>query len=255
MNDITAPALETRSLSKRLDGTWVLSNVSVTVPKGQIVAVFGPSGAGKSMFVHVVSGLLRPSAGRVLIDGLDLTGARPWTVAAAGVARTFQTGPPFPEMTALDGVAFGAMHGRRRIRSRRRALSIAAEMLVRVGFRALPSTESRDLSVADTKRLEVARAIAQDPSLLILDEVMTGLHGKEVDELVEFILSLRRDGMTVISVEHVLKAVLEMADQIMALGDGRVLMVGDPYETLSDPRVIEPYLGERYARYWGRRWY
>jgi branched-chain amino acid transport system ATP-binding protein len=244
---VSPAALETQHLNRRFGGLHAVNDLSVAVPQGQVLGVMGPNGAGKSTFINLVTGHLRPTTGRVLVFGADLTGAKPWQVAAAGVARTFQIVKPFWEMTARENVAIGAMFGREPTRSRQAALAIADEMLDRTSFTAAHTALPSELSVADARRLELARALALRPRLLLLDEVMAGVRGAEIDRYLELIHGLRADGLTIVVVEHVMKAILSISDQVLVLHQGRMLSLGQPHAILSDPEVIEAYLGERYA--------
>lgn len=184
----------------------------------------------------------------MLAYGTDITGKRPWQVAAAGVARTFQIVKPFRGMTAQENVAISAMYGRVPLRSRKAALAAADEALEQVGFTAAHTATPNELSVADARRLELARALALRPRLLLLDEVMAGLRGAEIDRCLELVHRLREAGMTIVVVEHLMKAILSVSDQVLVLHQGRQLILGEPRVVLSDTRVVEAYLGERYVR-------
>ncbi|GAA5180217.1 ABC transporter ATP-binding protein [Rugosimonospora acidiphila] len=248
MNTPTTPALQIRNLSRRFGGLAALSDLSFTLAPGQILGVIGPNGAGKSTFINLVTGHLRPSTGQVLVHGADLTGKRPWRVAAAGVARTFQIVKPFRGMTARENVAISAMYGPTPRRSKRAALAVADEALERTGFTAAHTATPNELSVADARRLELAKALALRPRLLLLDEVMAGLRGKEIDRCLELVHRLREEGMTIVVVEHLMKAILSVSDQVLVLHQGRLLILGEPHAVLSDDRVIEAYLGQRYVQ-------
>jgi len=242
------PVLETRGLGRRFGGLQAVSDVSFSVPEGQVLGVIGPNGAGKSTFINLVTGHIKPTEGRVLIDGKDLTGARPWTIAHARVARTFQIVKPFRGMTVRENVAVGVLYGPRGVKVMSQALNAADEVLEEVGMAGLGDRPPGELSVADARRLEFAKALALRPRLLLLDEVMAGLRHTEIEPSLELIRSLRARGITVIVVEHVMKAILAVSDQVLVLHQGQVLTSGDPHEVLSDPRVIEAYLGQRYAK-------
>jgi len=242
------PVLETRGLGRRFGGLQAVSDVSFSVPEGQVLGVIGPNGAGKSTFINLVTGHIKPTEGRVLIDGKDLTGARPWTIAHARVARTFQIVKPFRGMTVRENVAVGVLYGPRGVKVMSQALNAADEVLEEVGMAGLGDRPPGELSVADARRLEFAKALALRPRLLLLDEVMAGLRHTEIEPSLELIRSLKARGITVIVVEHVMKAILAVSDQVLVLHQGQVLTSGDPHEVLSDPRVIEAYLGQRYAK-------
>jgi len=242
------PVLETRGLGRRFGGLRAVSDVSISVPEGQVLGVIGPNGAGKSTVINLVTGHLKPSEGQVLIDGKDLTGAQPWTIAHARVARTFQIVKPFRGMTVRENVAVGVLYGPRGVNVMSQALKAADEVLEEVGMAGLGDRPPGELSVADARRLEFAKALALRPRLLLLDEVMAGLRHTEIEPSLELIRSLKARGITVIVVEHVMKAILAVSDQVLVLHQGQVLTSGDPREVLSDPRVIEAYLGQRYAK-------
>jgi len=242
------PVLETRGLGRRFGGLQAVSDVSFSVAGGQVLGVIGPNGAGKSTFINLVTGHIKPTEGRVLIDGKDLTGARPWVIAHAGVARTFQIVKPFRGMSVRENVAIGILYGSNPTSVMSKALSAADEVLEEVGIAGLGDRPPGELSIADARRLEFAKALALQPRLLLLDEVMAGLRHTEIEPSLELIRKLKARGITIIVVEHVMKAILAVSDQVLVLHQGKVLTSGEPREVLSDPRVIEAYLGHRYAK-------
>ena len=244
--------LEVRGVSRRFGGLAALSDVSLTVPEGRTLGVIGPNGAGKSTFVNVVTGHLKPTSGRVLIDGHDLTGARPWTIAKAGVARTFQVVKPFRGMTVRENVVVAAVYGTYGTDGRNRTTAAARraadEILERVGLDGHADRAPAELPVAIARRLELARALALRPRLLLLDEVLAGLRPAEIGPALELIRGLAADGMTIVIVEHVVRAIVAVSDEVLVLHEGKVLTSGTPERVMSDPRVIEAYLGHRYAQ-------
>lgn len=242
------PVLETRGLGRSFGGLKAVSDVSFSVPEGQVLGVIGPNGAGKSTFINLVTGHIRPSEGQVLIDGKDLTGARPWVIAHARVARTFQIVKPFRGMSVRENVAIGILYRPQGTNVMSHALKAADEVLEEVGIAGLGDRPPGELSVADARRLEFAKALALRPRLLLLDEVMAGLRHTEIEPSLELIRSLKARGITIIVVEHVMKAILAVSDQVLVLHQGQVLTFGDPREVLADPRVIEAYLGHKYAK-------
>ena len=242
------PVLETRGLGRRFGGLDAVKDVSLSIPAGQTLGIIGPNGAGKSTFVNLVTGHLRPSSGRILIDGKDLTRARPWTIAHARVARTFQIVKPFRGLTVRENVAIGALYGTGGATVTRHALRTADEVLERVGLTEQASRSPGELTVADARRLELAKALALKPRLLLLDEVMAGLRHSEIEPSLELIGELKAEGMTIVVIEHVMKAILAISDQVLVLHQGQVLTSGEPRKVLSDSRVIEAYLGQRYAK-------
>lgn len=240
--------LEVRNLSKRYSGLWALRDVTFSVAEGQILGIIGPNGAGKSTLINLVTGYLRPTSGQILIGGKDVTGARPWAIAHDRVARTFQIVKPFRGLTVRENVAIGAMHGNDRDRSVVDALATADELLNLVGIAQHAKAAPGQLSVADARRLELAKALACRPRLLLLDEVMAGLRHHEIEAAVELIHRLRDSGITIVAVEHVMKAIISISDHVLVLNHGSILAVGPPRQVLSDERVIEAYLGHRYVR-------
>lgn len=244
--------LEVQGLGRRFGGLAALSDVSLAVPEGRTLGVIGPNGAGKSTFVNVVTGHVKPTSGRVLIDGHDLTGARPWTIAKAGVARTFQVVKPFRGMTVRENVVVAAVYGTYGIDGRTRTTAAARraadEVLERVGLAGHADRAPAELPVAIARRLELARALALRPRLLLLDEVLAGLRPTEIGPALELIRGLAADGMTIVIVEHVVRAIVAVSDDVLVLHEGKVLTSGTPERVMSDPRVIEAYLGHRYAQ-------
>jgi branched-chain amino acid transport system ATP-binding protein len=242
------PVLETRGLGRRFGGLKAVSDVSFSIPEGEVLGVIGPNGAGKSTFINLVTGHIKPTSGRVLINGQDMTGARPWTIAKARVARTFQIVKPFRGMTVRENVAVGVLYGTPGVSAMSKALQEADVVLDRVGIGDLGDRAPGELSVADARRLEFAKALALRPRLLLLDEVMAGLRPGEIEPSLALIRSLKEEGITIVVVEHVMKAILAVSDRVLVLHQGQVLTSGAPRDVLSDPRVIEAYLGQRYAR-------
>jgi branched-chain amino acid transport system ATP-binding protein len=244
---VSEPVLETRGLTRRFGGLNAVSDVSFSVGEGTVLGVIGPNGAGKSTLINLITGHVRPSAGSVLIGGRDMTGHRPWAIARARVSRTFQIVKPFRDLTVRENVAIGSMFGAERAGSARQAIAEADAVIDRVG---LTSKDVRpgELSVADARRLELAKALAMHPRVLLLDEVMAGLRPGEIDAALELIHSLRREGMTILVVEHVMRAIMSVSDTVLVLHEGKELVRGEPEEVVNDPRVIEAYLGEAYAR-------
>ena len=242
------PVLETQGLGRRFGGLRAVADVSFSVPEGQTLGVIGPNGAGKSTFINLVTGHIKPTEGRVLIDGDDLTGARPWVIAKHRVARTFQIVKPFRGMTVRQNVAVGVLYGPDGTGVMHKALETADEVLEQVGLQDRSDRAPGELSVADARRLEFAKALALKPRLLLLDEVMAGLRHSEIEPSLQLINRLKSEGMTILVVEHVMKAILAVSDRVLVLHQGSVLTQGDPKEVLADDRVVEAYLGHRYAQ-------
>jgi branched-chain amino acid transport system ATP-binding protein len=242
--------LSARGLTRRFGGLLAVKDLDIDLYPGRLLGVIGPNGAGKSTAINLLTGHLKPTAGKVLVDGADLTGAKPWRVAHAGVARTFQIVKPFRNMTVLDNVAVAAMFTRREGRRHTVAGARAAaeEALERVGLAGAARLSPGELPVADARRLELAKALAQRPRVLLLDEVLAGLRPGEIEPALRLIGSLRAEGLALLMVEHVIQAITAVADEVLVLHHGEVLTTGEPARVLSDPRVIEAYLGSRWAR-------
>lgn len=234
-------ALEVRGLTMRFGGLRALDDLTFTVRHGSVLGVIGPNGAGKTTLVNVVTGHLRPNAGRIVVNGRDLTAAPPWKLARAGVTRTFQVPRPFEDLTVYDNVALSAMYARRL--RKRAAGPVACKLLERVGLGAFADYPAGQLAVPDSRRLELARALAADPSVLILDEVLAGLAHEELADGLELLLRIKRADMAIVMVEHHMGAVKALCDEVLVLINGRMVNIGPPWTVLADPRVIQAYLG------------
>jgi branched-chain amino acid transport system ATP-binding protein len=239
--------LETRGLTRRFGGVAAVSDLSFSVEQGSVLGVIGPNGAGKSTLINLITGHLKPSGGSVLVDGDDVTGEAPWTIARSRVARTFQIVKPFRNLSVRENVAIGGMYGPERSSSAQEAIANADGALERVGLLDKADAPPGDLSVADARRLELAKALSMKPRLLLLDEVMAGLRPGEIQPALDLIASLREEGVTIIVVEHVMKAIMAVSDSLLVMNEGEELASGDPETVMKDERVIEAYLGQRYA--------
>jgi branched-chain amino acid transport system ATP-binding protein len=240
------PLLAASKLSRRFGGLLAVSDVDLELRPGRLLGVIGANGAGKSTLINMLTGHLQPTSGRVLIDGHDQTGAKPWTIAHAGVARTFQIVKPFREMTVVENVMLGELFGKGSARPAV-ARKAALELMERVGLGGKAELNPAELSVADARRLELARALALRPRVLLLDEVLAGLRPNEIQPAVELIDGLRKEGLALLMVEHVVHAIAAISDEILVLHHGQMLTRGPAAEVLSDDRVIAAYLGSRYA--------
>jgi branched-chain amino acid transport system ATP-binding protein len=238
-------ALVVRNLSKRFGGLRAVQGLSFSVKENETVALIGPNGAGKTTSFNLITGFHRPDEGSVSAFGREIVGLKPYDICAHGLARTFQVAKPFGAMTVLANVMTGAFLRDKKLEVAR---ARAREAIEFVGLSAKEHTPARDLTTIDQRRLEMARALATEPRLLLLDEVMAGLRQTEIEPSLELIRSLKARGITIIVVEHVMKAILAVSDQVLVLHEGKVLTSGDPHEVLRDPRVIEAYLGHRYAK-------
>ena len=236
--------LEGRGLSKRFGGVTALDRVSFSVEEGTIVALIGPNGAGKTTLFNLVAGALKPDSGQVLFAGEEITGLTANVTCRRGLARTFQVTRPFATMTCLENVAVAVVNSPRSRANGNWQVS-AQEYLKAVGLGDLAHIEARHLNVVQKKRLEIARALATKPKLLMLDEVLGGLNTQEIGQAVDFIRRLRDDHhLTVFWIEHVMGAIMRAAERIIVLDQGRRLMEGSPEEVVKDSRVIQAYLGD-----------
>jgi branched-chain amino acid transport system ATP-binding protein len=232
--------LRVERVFKRFGGLLAVDNVSLAVEAGRITALIGPNGAGKTTLFSIISGFLPPSEGRVFHRGADITGMPPHLVARRGIVRTFQIVQPFAGLTVHENIAIGAHLSRR---SRADALAAAAEVASTVGLGDLLGRPAASLTVAGRKRLEVARALAAEPELLLLDEVLAGLNPAEVATMVPIIRGIADSGVTILMIEHVMQAVMRLAEHVFVLAEGRIIAEGAPRVVVDDARVIEAYLG------------
>ena len=234
------PLLRVERVCKRFGGLLAVHDASLTVEAGRITAVIGPNGAGKTTLFSIVSGFLRPSEGRIFYRGTDITGTPPHLLARQGIVRTFQIAQPFAGLTVRENIAVGAHLSRR---SRADALAAAAEIANTVGLGDLLDRPAASLTTAGGKRLEVARALAAGPKLLLLDEVLAGLNPTEVAAMLPIVRALAERGVTILMIEHVMQAVMSLAAQVFVLVEGRIVAEGTPQAVVGNPRVVEAYLG------------
>jgi branched-chain amino acid transport system ATP-binding protein len=234
--------LEVRGVSKAFRGLRAVQDVSFDVAEGAIAAMIGPNGAGKTTCFNVVAGVFRPDAGEVSLGGRRITGFRAHEVCRAGIGRTFQVVKPFPQMTVLDNVVVGALNAVARVTEAQREARRVLELLHLDGK---SGALAASLTLPERKRLEVARAMATRPRLLLLDEVMAGLRPTEVDELVGVFRRINREtGLTILLIEHVMRAVMALAARVVVLNHGEKICDGTPEAVVRDPAVLECYLGE-----------
>jgi branched-chain amino acid transport system ATP-binding protein len=235
-----AELLSLTNLSRAFGGLRAVQDVSLSVPRGSLTALIGPNGAGKTTLFALMSGFLVPDSGTVHFNGQDITGRAPHLNARAGMTRTFQIVQPFAQQTVRENIAVGAhLHEPRRAA----ALAAAEAVAQRVGLADQLDKPAGDLTVAGRKRLELARALATRPQLLLLDEVLAGLNPQEVAEMIPVVRALVAAGVTVFMIEHVMQAVMNLAEQVWVLAQGQLIAHGTPAEVTSDTRVIEAYLG------------
>jgi branched-chain amino acid transport system ATP-binding protein len=234
------------NVSRRFGGLNAVDGVSFSVEKGEIVGLIGPNGAGKTTLINLVTGVHPATAGRVHFEGRDITRARPHQIARHGLARTFQIVQPFPKMTVIDNVAAGALFCGHAA-SVREAQHIAREHLVFTSLADMAERPAASLTLARRKRLELAKSLAMRPRLLMLDEVNAGLNQAEVDDALAIIRKIAEQGVTIIVIEHLMKVVLSISHRLVVLHHGQLIAQGTPREVIDDPRVIEAYLGAKYA--------
>src|ERR1700730_5309466 len=235
-----ADALEIRGLSKKFGGLRAVQDVSFTVKENETVALIGPNGAGKTTSFHLITGFHRPDQGSVLAFGREIVGLKPHDICAHGLARTFQVAKPFGAMTVLDNVMTGAFL---RDRNTAAAREKAREAIEFVGLTARALTAAKDLTTIDQRRLEMARALATQPRILLLDEVMAGLNPSEIDQAVALVGKLSQRGLTIVIVEHVMRAIMAVARHIVVLDHGQKIAEGSPKEIVENPEVVRAYLG------------
>lgn len=236
--------LSVEGVSKSFGGLRAVSGVSFALAEGEMMGLIGPNGAGKTTLFHVISGFLRPDEGRVRYADQDLTGLRPHDICARGMVRTFQVTRPFSRLSVTENVLVGALE---RVAHRREALAVAEEVLALTGLTEKGSQLGHSLTMPDRKRLELARALATRPRVLLLDEVMAGLNPTETARLIELIRSIHRRGITILLIEHVMKAVMALSQRILVLNYGELIAQGSPETIVQNPKVIEAYLGEGYS--------
>jgi len=237
--------LEARGLSRSFGGLQAVAGLDLTVGRGEMLGLIGPNGAGKTTVFNLLSGFLVPDAGEILLDGRSIVGLAPHAICRLGLARTFQIVRPFPRMTVLENVRVGALARHPRASE---ALARARDVVAKVGLGPRERVPAGALTLADRKRLELARALATGPALLLLDEVMAGLNPTEIETIIGLIRSIHESGVSILLIEHNMRAVMALSQRIVVLSFGERIAEGAPVDIANHPKVVEAYLGEEYVR-------
>ena len=236
--------LEINNVSKHFGGLKAVDEVSIKIEKGEILGLIGPNGAGKSTLFNCVAGTYAPTSGSIIFNGQDITGWKPWNICKKRIARTFQIVKPFQTKTVLTNAMVGAFI---RTSNTSEASDRAMEVLKKFNLGSKANILAKNLTIADRKRLEIARAMATEPEMFLMDESMAGLRPNEVDETLDEIRKIRDSGVTIFMIEHIMRAIMSVSDRITVIQFGKKLMDGTPEEVAKDERVIKAYLGESYG--------
>jgi branched-chain amino acid transport system ATP-binding protein len=236
--------LEIDNISKAFGGVQALKKVSFNVNEGEIVGLIGPNGSGKTTLFNVITGFFKPTEGKIRFKGKDITGVKPNVVCHGGIARTFQIVKPFGDLTTLQNIMIGEIYGTKNKESLHQVILESQKILDTVGLRNKENAPAHSLTLAARKKLELGRALATKPELLLLDEVMGGLNQTEIEDIMAYIKKLREGGITIILVEHIMKAVMGVSDRIVVLNVGEKIAEGTPREIVANQQVITAYLGE-----------
>ena len=239
--------LETRGVSKNFGGIKAVSNVTFNLRSGEIVGLIGPNGAGKTTLVNLLTGVLTPNSGQILFKGEDVTSQRPYQAARRGISRTFQIVQPFPGMTVLENVTAGVIFAAGTTKNLSEAQDIAMEHLRFVGLESLASKPAQTLTLPSRKRLELAKSLAMNPKVLMLDEVNAGLNTAEIEQALDLIRQIAARGITILIIEHLMKVVLTLSSRILVLHHGELISEGSAKDVVNDPKVIEAYLGSKFS--------
>lgn len=238
------PILEGENVTKHFGGLAAVSDVGFAVEPGEVVGLIGPNGAGKTTLFNLISGALAPKAGAIRFQGQKIDGLKPNRICKMGLARTFQSVKVFGNLPVVENILLGALFGTSGSMSRADATRAATEALAFVGLSALQDKPAKDLTLANQKRVEVARALATKPEMLLLDELMAGLNPTEVAQAMELVTRIRDNEITIFMIEHVMKAIMSVCDRIIVLHHGKKIAEGTPQEIATSKTVVEVYLGE-----------
>jgi branched-chain amino acid transport system ATP-binding protein len=233
--------LTVENITKRFGGLVAVNDLSFSVEKGEILGMIGPNGAGKTTAFNMISGYYRPDEGRVIFDGHDITGRRPDQICKLGLARTFQVVKPFPQLSVLDNVIVGAYN---RTNDKQEAKQRAQEVIEFLGMANMSTQPAGSLPVAGRKRLEIAKALATEPKMILLDEAMAGLRPIETDMMIELVRQISKQNIALLLVEHVMRVIMSLADRIVVIHHGEMIVQGEPQAVVRDKAVIDAYLGE-----------
>lgn len=242
--------LEVTSLCKSFGGLMAIDQLDLAVDEGKVVGLIGPNGSGKTTLFNLISGLFKPGRGEIKFNGKDITGLKPHKICQSGIARTFQLTKTFSHLTTLQNVMVGKAYGSDPVRNMRQIAEDCERILEFTGLGVKHMSMAGMLSLVDRKRLEIARALATKPKLLLLDEMMAGLNLKEMEDAIQLIKRINNSGVTLIVVEHVMKAILEISSKVIVLSAGQKIAEGAPQEVVRNKKVIEAYLGEEEHYVW-----
>jgi branched-chain amino acid transport system ATP-binding protein len=237
-------------LSQRFGGIQAIDQLSFALNEGEVVALIGPNGAGKTTLVNLLTGVHRPTSGRIRFRGVDVTSQKPYQAARRGLARTFQIVQPFPRMTVLENVAAGALFVGAQP-SVAEAMDVARQQLEFTGLAGLADRPASALTLAGRKRLELAKSMAMGPKVLMLDEVNAGLNSSEIDGALRLIRQIAERGITILIIEHLMKVVMSLAERVLVLHHGQLIAEGSPTEIVRNSKVVEAYLGQKFAQRFG----
>jgi len=243
-DNVKNPAiLSGKGVTKRFGGLTAVDGVDFELFENEILGLIGPNGAGKTTLFHLIAGVHRPDRGAIIFRGKEITGLRPDSICQLGIGRTFQITKPFLQMSTIENVMVGAYFGSRPRRRLKQCRARAEEILEHLGLIDKLRTPAAQLTLVERKRLEFARALATEPRLLLLDEVIAGLNPTETMELVEFIKQIRHNGVSILMIEHVMRAVMGLSDRVIVLQYGQKIAEGNPEQIVSNPEVVKAYLG------------